>query len=50
VLVGSHTWQNFQSIALLMKGAESDPPPEFDHEHYLETLAQYGDNFFRQWR
>lgn len=50
LLAGSHVWQNLQDNGLLIRGATSDPPPEFDYTGYLDRLERYGHNFFRLWR
>jgi hypothetical protein len=50
LLVGSHTWANFQDNGLILRGAVSDPPPVFDYDGYLSTLQRYNHNFFRLWR
>lgn len=50
VLVGSHVWQNLQDNGLIIRGATSNPPPVFDYNGYLDTLARHGHNFFRMWR
>ncbi|MCY2954933.1 MAG: hypothetical protein NTU53_23635 [Planctomycetota bacterium] len=43
LLTGSHTWNN------LVDMGESDPPPRFDYDAYLNWLAAYPHNFFRLW-
>jgi hypothetical protein len=43
VLVGSHTWLNFQDAG------HGQAPPAFDYERYLDFLSFYGHNFFRLW-
>ena len=43
VLVGSHTWPNFQDAG------PTDPPPQFDYDRYLGFLAEHDHNFFRLW-
>jgi hypothetical protein len=43
LLTGSHTWANFQ------EAGESNPPPVFDYEAYLDFLQQNRLNFFRLW-
>lgn len=44
VLVGSHTWNNLQD------DGDSDPPPAFDFDGYLQMLSDHSHNFFRLWR
>ncbi|MGQ9731559.1 MAG: apiosidase-like domain-containing protein, partial [Candidatus Zipacnadales bacterium] len=44
LLVGAHTWNNLQDIG------ESDPPPAFDWEAYLDFLTRHHHNFVRMWR
>ncbi|MBI2506154.1 MAG: hypothetical protein HYW07_23305 [Candidatus Latescibacteria bacterium] len=44
LLVGSHTWNNLQDMG------ETDPPPAFDWEVYLDFLGRYNHNFVRLWR
>jgi hypothetical protein len=43
VLVGSHTWANFQDIG------RGNPPPVFDYAAYLDFLVAHNHNFFRLW-
>jgi hypothetical protein len=50
LLAGSHVWQNLQDNGLLIRGATSNPPKEFDYGGYLDRLERYGHNFFRLWR
>jgi hypothetical protein len=42
-LTGSHTWNN------LKDGGNSDPPPAFDYNAYLDFLDGYNHNFIRLW-
>jgi len=42
-LTGSHTWSNFKDMG------ETDPPPCFDFEAYLDFLQQRNHNFIRLW-
>ncbi len=44
LLVGSHTWNSLQDMG------ESDPPPAFDWDAYLDFLTAHGHNFVRLWR
>jgi hypothetical protein len=41
LLVGSHTWNNFQDIGF------TTPPPVFDYEGFLDSLTAWNHNFFR---
>jgi hypothetical protein len=50
LLAGSHTWANLQDAPVILPGATSDPPPVFDYDAYLATLARHHHNFFRLWR
>ncbi|HEX4682842.1 MAG TPA: DUF6298 domain-containing protein [Gemmatimonadaceae bacterium] len=43
-VTGSHTWEDLQD------GGTHDPPPVFDYERFLNTLAAEGHNFVRVWR
>ena len=43
VLAGSHTWANFQDAG------ETNPPPQFDYQAYLNYLRNNNLNFFRLW-
>lgn len=43
-LTGSHTWNDLQD------GGPTDPPPAFDYDAFLDSLAAHGQNFFRLWR
>lgn len=43
ILVGSHTWVNFQDAGT------TDPPPRFDYDRYLDFLRDNNHNFFRLW-
>jgi hypothetical protein len=49
-LAGSHTWASLQDNGLIIRGAVSNPPPEFDYEGYLNFLNWHGHNFLRLWR
>lgn len=42
-LTGSHTWNN------LVDMGPTDPPPRFDYDAFLDTLASFGHNFLRLW-
>jgi hypothetical protein len=42
-LTGSHTWPN------LIDRGESDPPPAFDFDKYLDFLGTHDHNFIRLW-
>lgn len=42
-LTGSHTWSNLKDMG------ETDPPPAFDYNGYLNFLKQYNHNFIRLW-
>jgi len=44
LLVGAHTWNNLQDMG------ESDPPPPFDWDAYLDFLTDHHHNFVRTWR
>lgn len=43
-LTGSHTWEDLQD------GGTHDPPPRFNYERFINSLAANGQNFFRMWR
>lgn len=43
LLVGSHTWSNFQD------SGHDDPPAPFDYDRYLDVLEHQHHNFFRLW-
>jgi hypothetical protein len=43
-LIGSHTWSDFEDLG------ETDPPPAFDFEAYLDFLERHHHNFVRLWR
>ena len=43
VLVGSHTWTNFQDVG------DTDPPQAFNWVEYLNFLQANNHNFFRLW-
>lgn len=43
-LTGAHTWDNLQDMG------ESDPPPAFDFNAYLDFLSRQDHNFIRLWR
>lgn len=43
-LTGSHTWDSLQDLG------QSDPPPVFDFDAYLDFLVARGHNFIRLWR
>src|SRR5262249_13725245 len=45
VLVGSHTWDNLQGVAL-----PGPPPRPFRYDRYLAFLERNHHNFFRLWR
>jgi hypothetical protein len=49
-LAGSHIWQSLQDNGLIIRGATSNPPPEFDYDSYLDFLERHNHNFFRLWR
>lgn len=42
-LTGLHTWSNFQDRG------ETDPPPAFDFDRYLDILSSYNHTFTRLW-
>ncbi len=44
LLVGSHTWNSLQDMG------QSDPPPSFDWDAYLDFLSERNHNFVRLWR
>jgi len=44
LLVGAHTWNNLQDMG------ETDPPPAFDWDAYLDFLGNHNHNFVRMWR
>ena len=44
LLVGAHTWNNLQDMG------ETDPPPAFDWDAYLDFLGKHNHNFVRMWR
>jgi hypothetical protein len=44
LLVGSHTWMNFQDASF------TDPPPAFNWPGYLDFFEQHHHNFIRLWR
>jgi len=41
LLVGSHTWNNFQDVGF------TNPPLPFDYAAYLDSLVAWNHNFFR---
>ncbi|MCC6487784.1 MAG: DUF4038 domain-containing protein [Candidatus Hydrogenedentes bacterium] len=43
LLTGAHTWNN------LVDMGQSEPPPAFDFDAYLNGLTEYGHNFIRGW-
>jgi len=43
-LTGSHTWNNLQDMG------ETNPPPAFDFNGYLDFLERHHHNFIRLWR
>jgi len=43
-LTGAHTWNSLQDMG------ETDPPPAFDWDAYLDFLGQHHHNFVRLWR
>jgi hypothetical protein len=43
LLTGAHTWNNLQDMG------ETDPPPEFDWNAYLDFLTDHHHNFVRLW-
>ncbi|MCU0981258.1 MAG: DUF6298 domain-containing protein [Pirellulaceae bacterium] len=43
-LTGSHTWSNLQDVG------ETNPPPAFDFNGYLDFLSKHRHNFVRLWR
>lgn len=43
-LTGSHVWNSLQDMG------ETDPPPPFDWQAYLDFLQRYHHNFVRLWR
>ena len=43
LLTGSHTWNSLVDVG------ESDPPPNFDFDAYLDFLDRYHHNFIRLW-
>lgn len=43
LLVGSHTWANFQD------NGDTNPPPAFDYDAFLDSLSARNENFFRLW-
>jgi hypothetical protein len=45
-LAGMHTWTNLQDAA---NHSTADPPPAFDWNTYISTMANYGQNFIRLW-
>ncbi len=49
-LAGSHVWWNLQDNGLILRAGGSNPPPVFDYEDYLNSLARWNHNFFRLWR
>jgi hypothetical protein len=50
LLAGSHNWQNLQENGVLLRGGNTNPPPTFDYDAYLDRLEGWGHNFFRLWR
>ena len=42
-LTGSHTWSNMRDLG------QTDPPPIFDFNGYLDLLQSNGHNFIRLW-
>lgn len=44
LLVGSHVWNNLQDIG------DTDPPPAFNWNAYLDFLSRHNHNFIRLWR
>ncbi|MCE5250139.1 DUF6298 domain-containing protein [bacterium] len=42
-LTGSHTWNNFKDMG------QTDPPPLFDFDAYLDFMKSYNHNFMRLW-
>lgn len=42
-MTGSHTWSNFKDMG------NSDPPPVFNYDVYLDFMQQHNHNFMRMW-
>ena len=49
-LTGSHTWANLQDNGGGVGGSNSNPPPVFDYNGYLNLMQSNGHNFMRMWR
>ena len=40
LLAGSHNWQNLQENGVLLRGGNTNPPPVFDYDAYLDRLER----------